>query len=123
MDANILLSKIVANPTDTTWAQVYSTLNLYVVMSIKSEEKSESLVTDGKELLERIQREYFSLDTKDLKSIKESIEKAVEPIKDKNVSIVLATINENVLYIVTAATVPTLPFLFSTATPSDAVTI
>ena len=69
MAQNILLSKIVANPTDTTWSQAYSTLNLYIVLSIRSESTESGIVTSGKELLEKIQREYFSLDEKSIVNI------------------------------------------------------
>ncbi len=102
MDKNILLSKIVATPTDTTWAQAYSTLNLYIVLSMKAEEAaSGSIVTSGKELFERIQREYFSLDEKTLANIKKSIEAAIDQIEDKkSISIVLTTIHNGVLYII-----------------------
>ena len=110
MDANILLSKIVANPTESTWSQVYSTLNLYVALSLKSDEseenaeKDESMVSAGKELLERIQREYFSQDEKSLENIKKSIEEATSDISDKRrICIVLATILRDNLYIVTVS--------------------
>lgn len=103
MNGNILLSKLVAIPTDVTWSQAYSTLNLYIVLSIQSETPAKGIVVAGKELFERIQREYFSLDEKNLKNIKKAVENAVEPIVDKNsISVVLATISENILYIVTA---------------------
>lgn len=99
MDQNILLSKIVANPTDSTWAQAYSTLNFYIVLSIKSETLEDDIVTRGKELLEKIQREYFSLDEKTLTNIKKSIENSIEDIDKKTVSIVLATIHKGTLLI------------------------
>lgn len=120
MDSNILLAKIVANPTDSTWAQVYSTLNLYVALSFKSKatsptagedgergekdekEKNDKLIAaQGKELLERIQREYFSQDIKNLENIKKSIEDATNDIEDLNdISIVLANITGEILYLV-----------------------
>ncbi len=103
MDPNILLSKIVASPTESTWAQVYSTLNLYIALSISAEDAKEGIVGAGKELLERIQREYFSLDEKNLKNVKESIDKATSEITDKKqISVVLTTIKDDVLYIVIA---------------------
>lgn len=103
MNENVLLSKIVANPTDATWSQAYSTLNLYVVLSIKSESQA-SIVTSGKELLERLQREYFSQDEKSLENIKKSVEKTIESVEtNETISIVLATINQNILYIVIAS--------------------
>lgn len=110
MDANILLSKIVANPTESTWSQVYSTINLYVALSLRrgeSEEKAEkdeSMVSAGKELLERIQREYFSQDEKSLENIKKSIEEATSDIADKTrISVALATVSGDNLYIVTVS--------------------
>ncbi len=104
MNSNILLSKIVANPTDTTWSQAYSTLNLYIVLSIQSEVPETSIVTSGKELLERLQREYFSQDEKNLENIKKSVEKTIESRQtNESISVVLATISEDILYIVFAS--------------------
>lgn len=103
MEANILLSKIVTSPTDTTWSQAYSTLNLYVVLSIRSENPKDNIVTEGKDLLEKVQREYFSLDEKDLKNIKKSVENAVGDTSQQiEISLVLATVNNNIAYIVIA---------------------
>ncbi len=104
METNILLSKIVATPGESTWSQAYSTLNLYIVLSIKSQDVKEGIVGQGKELFEKIQREYFSLDDKNLKNIKEAVEKALAETEDKNnVSVVLATITNNIMYIVVAS--------------------
>lgn len=102
MGANILLSKIVANPGETTWSQAYSTLNLYIVLSIKSETAEASIVNAGKELLEKIQREYFSLDQKSLKNIKEALGNATAEHENQRISVVLATITNTILYIVIA---------------------
>ncbi len=133
MDSNILLSKIVSNSTPTTWAQVYSTINLYVVLSMKSASSSEasteetpdepeedatdpkvkvsstksreagekSIAAAGKDLLERIQREYFSQDEKSLENIKKAIEQATIDVGDlSNISLVLANLTGEVLYLV-----------------------
>ena len=101
MDENILLSKIVANPGEGTWSQAYSTLNLYIVLSVKSEKPEVGIVTEGKELFEKIQREYFSLDQKNLKNIKEAVDQALATLEDKSrISVILATIINNVLYLV-----------------------
>lgn len=101
MDQNILLSKIVATPTETTWSQAYSTLNLYVVLSLENQ-GDESIVTKGKELLEKIQREYFSLDEKNLSNIKKSVENALEGVEKESASITLGTIHEDNFYIIIA---------------------
>ena len=100
MAQNILLSKIVANPTDTTWSQAYSTLNLYIVLSIRSESTESGIVTSGKELLEKIQREYFSLDEKSIVNIKEALGKALEGTDINSISCVLSTIQDRTLHLI-----------------------
>ncbi|OGH12120.1 MAG: hypothetical protein A2857_01040 [Candidatus Levybacteria bacterium RIFCSPHIGHO2_01_FULL_36_15] len=103
MKDNILLSKIVANSSITCWAQAYSTLNLYVVISLEKESSEESIASYGKIILEKIQREFFALEEKNLKNVKSAVTKTVEGINaDTSYSIVLATIINNTLYIVTA---------------------
>ena len=109
-DHNILLSKILTNATETTWAQAYTTLNFYIALSIEfgdhqKEEgegkEKEPIAVFGKEILERIQREFFALDEKTLDSVKKAVETVVENIpKDTKYSIVLATIVKDMLYIV-----------------------
>lgn len=104
MKDHILLSKVVANSTENTWAQAYSTLNLYVVASLQKTDGTENnMASSGKNILERIQREFFSLDKKNLVNIKEAVRKTVEDIESGVLySIVLATVSQNVLYIATA---------------------
>jgi len=104
MTDNTLLSKIVANSTDNSWSQAYSTLNLYVVIGIeRNEENEKGIGTHGKNILDKLQREFFAIDEKKLEDIKEAVENTVATI-EKNIefSIVLATITNNVLYIVIA---------------------
>lgn len=109
-DHNILLSKIITNATETTWSQAYTTLNFYIALSIEfgeapkeenEEKEKEPIAVFGKEILERIQREFFALDEKTLDSVKKAVETVVENIpKDTKYSIVLATIVKDMLYIV-----------------------
>lgn len=103
MNINILQSKIVSTPTDSTWAQAYSTLNLYIVVSIqKRDEDTKSIGLQGKEILERLTREYFALDEKTLITIKKAVENIREETDGlKTFSIVLTTIIENIMYIIT----------------------
>lgn len=104
MDHNILLSKIVANPTDTTWSQAYSTLNLYIALSIRADLEGASIASEGKEILERLQREFFANEEKNLKNAREAVENTVKEIKDEiEYSIILATITNNILYIIIAS--------------------
>lgn len=102
---NILLSKIVANASEKSWAKAYSTLNLYIILSIDAQTTGEeTIASQGKEILERLQREFFALDQKDLKSIKTAVENAVGAINDSlEYSVAVATIINNILYIITAS--------------------
>lgn len=101
MNQDVLLSKIVASPTESTWSQAYSTLNFYVALSIEKEGE-ESIAAVGKELLDMIQREFFALDQKNLDTIKAAVTTAAESAKDSKYSIVLTTIIKSVLYIIIA---------------------
>lgn len=101
MDHNVLLSKIVANPTETTWSQAYSTLNLYIALSIKAGKPEESIASQGKEILEKLQREFFAVDQKTLENVKEAVDNTIREIKEGvDFSIILATITSSILYIV-----------------------
>ena len=98
---DVLLSKIVANATDNTWCQAYSTLNFYVALSL--ERKDSTIASLGKETLEKLQREFFSLDQKTLPQIKTAVKNVIDSLDEKTIySIVLATLIDNVLYIVIA---------------------
>src|SRR5690606_23946452 len=108
MNSQFLIAKLAATATDTAWSQAYSTLNFYVTISVKLDTSAEnppeeSLAQIGKELLERLQREYFSLDEKTLESIKTAVSTTVDSVPPSIVySLVLVTNNASTLYIVTA---------------------
>ncbi len=104
MNPQFLIAKLAANATSTAWSQAYSTLNFYVVLSVSIDEEGDKPVAQiGKELLERLQREYFSLDEKTIESIKKAVENTVNTVeKSARYSLVLVTNNENTLYIITA---------------------
>src|SRR3989304_1858492 len=77
---------------------------IFIVLSLRSQNSETSIVTEGKELFEKIQKEYFSLDEKGLSSIKKSVENAISDLEpEKEVSIVLSTVTQNFLYIVIAS--------------------
>jgi len=104
MNHDILLSKIVPNSTDTSWAQVYTTLNVYVAISIESEKSTKSVTSTGKDLLEKLQREFFALDEKTLENIKNAVGNVTKTIPDDyQYSMLVGTIVNNVLYIVIAS--------------------
>lgn len=104
MNQDILLSKIVPNSTDTTWAQAYTTLNVYITLSIEAVESKTPVTIYGKELLEKLQREFFALDDKSLDNIKDAVGNVSKTIGDDyTYSIIVGAIVKDVLYIVIAS--------------------
>jgi hypothetical protein len=103
MDNNITFSKIVATPTLNSWSQAYSAGKLFAVLSLEKTEESseiESLNIIGKDLLERLEQEFFAIENKDLDSIKKAIagifEKSIEGV---SISFAAGAIINNVLYL------------------------
>src|SRR3989344_586519 len=104
MNQDILLSKIVPNTTDTTWSQAYTTLNVYMTLSIENETSKTPITSYGKELLEKLQREFFALDDKSLEHIKKAVSNAVKTIEPEyKYSILIGAIVSDILYIVIAS--------------------
>ncbi len=109
MKSPITFSKIVATPTANSWSQAYNAGNLAAVISlvqkpVKSDEKTFedelSLQALGKELLSTLEAEYFTLETKNLTTVKQAINTTVEKIEGPvTVSLGVSVIIENVLYV------------------------
>lgn len=89
--ANLAFGKVVATPTETSWSQAYNAGTLFAVLSLKrSEEEQESLNTLGKEVLARLEQEYFTLEKKDLASIKQAVTTTFHTIPAKSAGSFLA---------------------------------
>jgi len=76
MDNNISFSKIVATPTLNSWSQAYNAGKLFAVLSLektKDPSEIESLNMLGKDLLERLEQEFFVIEDKNLESIKKAV--------------------------------------------------
>lgn len=108
MEKDVRLAKIVATPTNTSWSQAYNAGKLFAVLSLEkpapqNEEQAaneEDLAVLGKEVLEALEQEFFTLETKDLESIKRAVEVSSSKIPGNfTVSFVVATLAENVLYV------------------------
>ncbi len=104
MDSNLSFSKIVASPTFTSWSQAYSAGKLFAVLSLeKNINQSDDLISlnvAGKDLLDRLEKEFFATTTKDLESIKNAISTTFVELKENvNISFVLGFINNNILYL------------------------
>lgn len=75
--SNITFAKIVSAPKPFLWSQAYNAGKLFAVLSLEKEitdsENPDSISILGKDLLGKLEEEFFTLDFKDLKSIKQAI--------------------------------------------------
>ncbi|OGH14030.1 MAG: hypothetical protein A3H50_01025 [Candidatus Levybacteria bacterium RIFCSPLOWO2_02_FULL_37_10] len=103
-DINISVAKIVATPSQSSWSQAYNAGKLFAVLSLQKEteetEEKDYLNILGKDLLETLEQEFFSLEVKDLESIKNSVETTIKKIPENvDCSFVIGAIVEYVLYV------------------------
>ena len=103
-DLNISVAKIVATPSPSSWSQAYNAGKLFAVLSLEKEteetEEKDYLNILGKDLLETLEQEFFTLEVKDLESIKNSVETTIKKIPENvECSFVIGSIVEQVLYI------------------------
>ncbi len=103
-ETNLTFSKVVANPTPTAWSQAYSAGRLFAAISLKSsntpQEGEEHLNALGKDLISTLESEFFTLEKKDLDSIREAVNVTNQRIKgDVSSSFVICYLNENILYL------------------------
>jgi len=104
MDKNISFSKIVATPTLNSWSQAYNAGKLFAVLSLEKTQEPihdlESLNILGKDLLERLEQEFFTIEEKNLKSIKTAVANTFQNIPTAvNVSFAAAAFINNILYL------------------------
>lgn len=91
---NLAFGKIVATPTPSAWSQAYNAGTLFAVVSLTALETPDDLLpTLGKEVLETLEQEYFTLEVKDLEHIKGAITNTEKKIpKEKKHSLAVAVI-------------------------------
>src|SRR3989338_2258256 len=101
--SNLSFAKIVANPSALGWSQVYSAGKLFAAISLeKSEEGQEKdyLNILGKEILNTLEQEFFTLETKDQESIRKAVLSTSQKIPEEvKVSFVTGAVVGNVLYL------------------------
>lgn len=105
-DKNLAFANIAATPTRNSWSQAYNAGKLFAVLSLEKQHSEEihaedisSLGVLGKDILITLEQEFFSLETKDLETIKSAILITAKKIPEEvNYSFVTVTIVKNVLY-------------------------
>ena len=106
MARNIHVSKITASATPTAWSQAYHAGNLTAVVCVSpkdSDGDETSLHIVGKDLLNTFESEYFTLENKNLISIKQAVETTYKKsATTHNISFLVAAALQNTLYVVLA---------------------
>ncbi len=102
-DINISVAKIVATPSESSWSQAYNAGKLFAALSLEKEieevDEKDYLNILGKELLETLEQEFFTLEIKDLESIKKSIQITIKKIPENVVcSFIIGSIVDHALY-------------------------
>lgn len=100
--ANLAFSKVVATPTPNAWSQAYSAGSLFAAISLQSSSASleSDLNTIGKDLISTLESEFFTLERKDLESIKQAITTTISRLPEGvSLSFVICYLNENILYL------------------------
>ncbi|MDO8621532.1 MAG: LytR C-terminal domain-containing protein, partial [Candidatus Levybacteria bacterium] len=102
--SDLAFAKIVASPTTSSWSQAYNAGKLFAVVSLEKTENeteiNESLATLGKNILEKLEQNFFTLETKDLSSIKSALEESLKIIpEDVLYSFSVGSFSENALYL------------------------
>lgn len=78
--SSLSYAKLVATPTDTAWAQVYNTGNLFICLALEAGEKTEAqqLQVNGKEFITALHTAFESLSHTDNATIKNVLQKTIE---------------------------------------------
>lgn len=104
-DGNFIFSKIVATPSETAWSQAYSAGKLFTVLSLKkevaeeAEDEEKDLKAIGKGIIDSLEAEFFSLEDKNLESVKQAISTSIAQVpKDLEFSFVSVVLSGNILY-------------------------
>lgn len=103
-ETNLAFSKIVATPTLTAWSQAYSAGRLFAALSLQTDiipqTGEEHLNSHGKDLISTLESEFFTIESKDLESIKQAITTTITRVKPEiKISFIVCYLNDNVLYL------------------------
>jgi hypothetical protein len=98
-DGKIVFATLVATPTKTSWSQAYTAGKLYAVLSLETEKDQTELAGIGKEIINVLVEEYFTLEEKNLDSVKHAVVQTTKKIPhDLSVSFVVVSLVNNIVY-------------------------
>lgn len=99
---SLAFAKIVANPTETAWSQVYNAGSLFATLSLEQKGTNEegTLPVVGKKIVSNLEAEFFTLEEKSLTAIKEAIHNSLQDIPETvTLSVCLAFFKDSLLYV------------------------
>lgn len=102
----INFASVIATPTIFSWSQTYTAGNFAAVVTLSFQDTENpnldeiSLPIIGKNLLTTLQSEYFSLEIKNLQTIKKAIETTCKDLQKELIcNIIVGAVADNVLYV------------------------
>ncbi len=101
-ETNLAFSKIVSTPTSASWSQAYNAGSLFAVISLQkqNQEDQQELNQVGKDVISTFESEFFTIETKDLDSIKNALSITFSRLpSDISFSFAVCFLTENVLYL------------------------
>lgn len=100
-NTHIAYAKLSATPTETAWSQVYNAGNLFACISLTrtaAGETEKTLQALGKDILNHFESEFFTLEEKNLTTIKEALIKSTKTLPEEvAITFCLAYFNEATL--------------------------
>lgn len=99
---SLSFAKLVATPTDLAWSQAYNAGNLFVCLSLTTDEEKEdlSLQALGKDFFNVLQAEFFTLQEKNTEHIKAAIKTSLRSIpQNVSISLTLAFFKDTTLFV------------------------
>ena len=99
---SLAYAKLVATPTQHAWSQVYNAGNLFASISLAMDntEGDSSLAVIGKDIINNLEAEFFTLEEKTLESIKTALKDSIKNVPENiTLSICLSFFKDAILYL------------------------
>ncbi len=99
---NLSFAKIVTNPTNQSWSQAHNAGSLFLCLSLttQDEKEQENLPVLGKNLISALAAEVYTLEEKNLTTIKQAISTTYKELPDTiHLSLTIAYCKDTILYV------------------------
>lgn len=103
--SQLKVTNVTGTSTEAAWSQTYHAGGVTAVVTVRKKAKTDdsSLSIVGKDLLNTFESEYFTLETKNLASIKSAVDLTYQKSKDTHdISLIVSAVIQNAVYVVLA---------------------